>query len=162
MGVAQRVRCRDNHFDDPTWLTDTAAGALLCEYLLSHHNNNVDINHNENNASDDITTTTIALKAQCYAELEPRIARAVPKHAREIKCSNSIFAFAAPWNRAFWAGIALFVSYWILFGLILGTMAIEACREACGKMRETDDGSRECGDEEARLIVKEGYTKQLE
>ena len=159
MGIAHGVQCRDDLSDKPIWLTDKTAGTLLCEYPLGHHKTNDNIDQYHKHAGDDIiTTTTAALKPQCHAELQSRFPRDVPKHAEKIKCSNSIFAFPAPWNRAFWAGIALFASYWVLFGLILETMAVEACREAFDEVREMDDGSSECGDEKARLIVKERYT----
>lgn len=56
----------------------------------------------------------------------------------------------------------MFASYWVLSGLNIEPMAVEACREAVDKVRAMDEGSRECGDEKVRLIVKERYTTQWE
>lgn len=141
MGIAQGVQCRHQFDDNTLWLTNTTAGALLCNYLLGHPNDsrNGNTNHKHNDVGDD-TTTTIALKAQCHAALETRRASTVSKLAGEINCSDSIFAFPAPWNRAFWAGITLFACYWILFGLVLESMTVDACRDVSDEAREIEDG----------------------
>lgn len=160
MGIAQGVQCRHNLDYNTVWVTDTTTGTSLCDYLFSHHNDNHNGNTNQNHEHvGDEPTTTIALKAQCHAELKARIATAVPKLAGELKCSNSIFAFPAPWNRAFWAGIALFACYWILFGWVLESMTVDACRDVSDEVKEMDDGSREHGDVIEKGVWKEGrYT----
>ena len=159
MGIARGVQCLHSLDDNTSWFTNTTAGALLCDYLLNHYNDshNGNINHNHHNAGD--TTTTTVIKAQCHAALETGIASFVPKLTSQSKCSNSIFAFPAPWNRAFWAGIALFACYWILFGWVLESMTVDACRDVSDEVREMVDGSKEHGDMKGKVYErKHRYT----
>lgn len=132
MGFARGVQCRHHVDDDTIWLSNKTAIAL-CDYLLRN-------NHNSNNNGPGVIDTTIVTpKAQCLATMEARVASVVVQVAEEGRCSNSMFAFPAPWNRAFWAGVGPFACYWVLFGLVLESVAVEACRDASSGVEVGDD-----------------------
>ena len=135
MGLAKGSQCRS--LDDAIWLGDTADA--LCDYLLfGNNNNNNDDNNDKTGINSTPTLAAAAAKPHCLATVQNRAASVVK--VAESQCPGPTFALSPPWTRAFWSGVGLFACYWVLFGCILGAMAIEAWREesALG-----DDGVRE-------------------